>query len=108
MGTHAPEVVREKVSRLTGGSLACVLILDREFSNEELSRFYSLKADARPTPFDFTVSGRVLSYECAESDEAKWRLAAEIFLVKSFRAAAPSRSGREDTRQRFGLRPLHR
>ena len=111
-----PEVVREKVNRLTGGRLASVLILDREPTADEISRFFRLHADDRPVPTDFQISGRLVTYECAEADEAKWRLAAEIFLVKCHRtpaaiarpADAPRATGARDTRSRFGLRPLHR
>jgi hypothetical protein len=105
-----PEVIREKVNRLTGGRLACVLILDREPTGEEISRFFRLPADDRPVPTDFQVSGRVVTYECADADEAKWRLAAEIFLVKCHRDPATTKplTGARDTRSRFGLRPLHR
>jgi hypothetical protein len=103
-----PQVLREKASRLTGGRLACVLILDRELTGEALVRFYSVPSDGTPAPVDFHVSGRVVSYECPTADEARWRLAAEIFLVKSFRASLPSRSTSDDARKKFGLRPLQR
>ena len=105
---HPPQVLREKASRLTGGRLACVLILDRELSGEALARFYSVPSDGNPSAADFQISGRVVSYECAADDEARWRLAAEIFLVKSHRASQSPRSTSDDTRKRFGLRPLQR
>jgi hypothetical protein len=105
---HPPQVLREKVSRLTGGRLACVLILDRELRGESLARFYSVANDGNPSPTDFHVEGRVVSYECSADDEARWRLAAEIFLVKSHRESPASRPATDDTRAKFGLRPLHR
>jgi hypothetical protein len=105
--TKSPEVVREKVSRVGAGRLSCALIFDREFEPDEIRRFYSLSRDASPMPGDFDVQGRVLRYECAEADEAKWRLAAEILLVKSFREDAKLPSV-PDARARRGLRPLHR
>jgi hypothetical protein len=108
-GLRPPEVVRERVSRLTGDRLACALIFEREFSPEEIARFQSLRADVHPVPADFELQGRVLRYECLESDEARWRLAAEIFLVKTFRAPpAPERPRTTDARVRMGLRPLQR
>ncbi len=108
-GPHPPEVVRERVSRLAGDRLACALIFAREFSAEEIGRFRALRADEHPAPADFELEGRVLRYECLEFDEARWRLAAEIFLVKSFRPApAPRRQGSTDIRVRMGLHRLHR
>jgi hypothetical protein len=102
-----PEVVRERVSRLGAGRLACALIFDREFEREEVQRFYALPADSTPRPVDFDLGGRVLRYECDEADESRWRLAAEIFLVKSSRAPR-RRTTETDARMRRGLRPLHR
>jgi hypothetical protein len=104
-----PEVVRERVSRLGPGRLACALIFDREFHQDEIQRFYAIPHDQPPLPTDFEIAGRVLRYECDEAAEAQWRLAAEIFLVKSFRAAEPRRLTRQtDARLRLGMRPLHR
>lgn len=83
--SRLPEVVREKISRVGGGRFACALIFEREFQGDEVARFYALPSDSVPTPRDFALGGRVLSYECPEEEESQWRLAAEIFLVKSFR-----------------------
>ncbi len=80
-----PEVVREKISHLGRGRVACALIFDREFSPGEVSRFYAMRTGGAPTAGDFELAGRVLGYECDEDDEARWRLAAEILLVKCFR-----------------------
>ena len=106
--TSRPEVVREKISRMAEGHLSCALIFDREFQREELQRFYAVPSDSSPGPTDFEIAGRVLRYDCSEADEARWRLAAEIFLVKSFQAAPKRRSLDSDARQKLGLRPLHR
>jgi hypothetical protein len=103
-----PEVVREKISHVGGGRVSCALIFGREFSSEEVSGFYAVRAEEPPAAADFEVAGRVIRYDCAETDEPKWRLAAEIFLVKSFRAAPRRRSPDSDARARLGLRPLQR
>jgi hypothetical protein len=117
-----PEIVREKTSRLTGGRLACTLILERELTFDEIRRFYALPEGDSPRPIDFQLEGRLLRYDCAPDDEAKWRLSAQIYLVKSFRtaaspspvAAAPasasasSRRPKTDVRRRMGLHSLHR
>jgi hypothetical protein len=103
-----PEVVRERVSRLGGGRLSCALILDRELRSDEVQRFYTLPHDAPPLPTDFELAGRVLRYECDEADESRWRLAAEIFLVKALREAPRRRTTETDARVKRGLRPLHR
>jgi hypothetical protein len=105
--SRRPEVVREKISRSGPGRLSCALIFDREFQREEVLRFYALRSDAPPAPTDFEIGGRVMRYDCAEADEARWRLAAEIFLVKSSRPA-PKRTPDSDARLKLGLRPLHR
>jgi hypothetical protein len=84
--------VREKLSRLGDGRVAGTLIFDREFSGREVSRFYALRSDGQLNPGDFQLAGRVLQYECPEDDEARWRLAAEIFLVKSFEAKPSGRA----------------
>jgi len=105
----SPEVVRERISRLGAGRLSCALIFDREFDREEIVRFYALEHDASPGPMDFEIEGRVLRYECDEADEARWRLAAEIFLVKASRdVSARRRTTATDARVKRGLRPLHR
>ena len=67
--TRSPEVVREKLSRLGDGRVAGALIFDREFSGREVSRFYALRSDGELNPSDFQLAGRVLQYECRESDE---------------------------------------
>jgi hypothetical protein len=103
-----PEIVREKISPVGGGRVSCALIFGREFSSEEVSRFYAVRAEEPPGATDFEVAGRVIRYDCAETDEPKWRLAVEIYLVKSFRAAPKSRSTESDVRRRLGLRPLQR
>ena len=103
-----PEVVREKVSRVSSGRLSCALIFDRELRSDEIQRFYALRHDTPPLPTDFEIAGRVLRYECDEADEAQWRLAAQIFLVKSFRAVPKRRTTETDTRVKLGMRPLHR
>lgn len=90
--TRSPEVVREKLSRLGDGRVAGTLIFDREFSGREVSRFYALRSDGELNPGDFQLAGRVLQYECSESDEPRWRLAAEIFMVKSFQAKPSGRA----------------
>lgn len=105
--TKHPEVVREKASRLGAGRLSCALIFDREFDRDEIQRFHALEHDEPPLPTDFEIEGRVLRYECDEADEAKWRLAAEIYLVKSFRATK-RRSTETDARAKRGMRPLFR
>ena len=71
------------------GRVSCAVILDRELSRDEVTRFYFLESDRRPAPMDFDVAGRVIAWECPREDEARWRLALEIFLVKSFRAEVP-------------------
>ena len=106
--TRPPEVIREKVSRTAGGRLTCALIFDRELQRDEIARFYSERTDVSPTPMDFEITGRVMRYDCFEADEARWRLAAEIFLVKSFRGQPKPRTRETDTRLRLGLRPLQR
>lgn len=106
--TGAPEIVREKASRLTGGRLSCTLILERELSAEEIRRFYSVAGGDAPRPMDFQLEGRLLRYDCPPEDEAKWRLSAQIYLVKSFRAAAPARRTTTDVRRRMGLPTLYR
>jgi hypothetical protein len=103
-----PEVVREKISHVGGGRVSCALIFGREFSSEEVSRFYAMRGEETPAATDFEIGGRVIRYDCEETDEAKWRLAVEIFLVKSFRAAPKRRSTESDVRGRLGLRPLQR
>src|SRR6266550_8740670 len=99
-GHRPPEVVRERVSRLGGERLSCALIFEREFSPEETARFYAVPADGLPAPANFEVESRVIRYDCPEDDEARWRLAAVIFLVKAFRQAPPRRQTSTDVRRR--------
>ena len=103
-----PEIVREKSSRLTGGRLACTLILERELTLDEMRRFYAVVSTDVPRPVDFLLEGRLVRYDCAPEDEAKWRLAAQIYLVKSFRAAVPARRTTTDVRRRLGLPSIPR
>lgn len=108
----APAVVRQKETRLTGGRVVCTLIFDRPLSSEELTRFYRQPANGRPIPLDFLIEGRNARFECEPAEEAKWRLAFEIYFVKAFRVESP-RSGAErpsratGIRTRAGLRKLH-
>ena len=104
----SPEIVREKTSRLTGGRLSCTLILERELTAEEIRRFHALPSDDTPRAVDFLVEGRLIRYDCLAEDEAKWRLAAQIFLVKSFRGVPAPRRSTVDVRRRMGLPSLHR
>lgn len=89
---RSPEVVREKLSHLGDGRVSGTLIFDREFSGREVSRFYALRGDGDLKPADFQVAGRVLQYECPEADEPRWRLAAQIYLVRCFEAKSPARA----------------
>ncbi len=102
-----PEAVRERVDRLGGGRLACAVVFDREFTAEEVRRFLAFRSDGEPGPTQFRLEGRVVRYECAEADEARWRLALEILLVKALRERRESRPT-GDLRVRFGLRPIPR
>ena len=93
-----PEVVRERVDPLPGGRASAAVIFGRELSREEIARFYLVEAVSRPYPMDFDVAGRVVSWECRRDEAERWRLALEIFLVKSFRGetrdGAPRPAGR--------------
>jgi len=80
-----PEVVRERVDVVGPGLVSCAVILGRELSRDEIARFYMVESAGRPAAMDFEVAGRVVAWECRREDEARWRLALEIFLVKSFR-----------------------
>ena len=102
-----PEAVRERVDRLGGGRLACAVIFDREFTPEEVRRIAARPGDAGPAASDFRFEGRVVRYECSEADEARWRLALEILLVKALRERRESRPT-GDLRARMGLRPIPR
>ena len=101
-----PEAIRERVDRLTGGRLACAVIFDREFTAEEVRRFLSLTSAGEPAPARFRLDGRIVRYECPEAEEARWRLALEILVVKSHREGARPR--RPDARSQLGLRPIPR
>ena len=103
-----PQVVREKISRLTGSRVSAALVCDRDFSADELARFRRIETTDIPGPADFQIEGRVVRYECEAAEEPKWRLAFEIFLVKTGRTASTS-TPRPSTgiRNRAGLRKLH-
>jgi len=107
--TRPPQAVRERVDRLGGGRLGCAVIFDREFSPEEVRRIAALPRDGGPaaSASDFRFEGRVVRDECAEVDEARWRLALEILLVKALRERRESRPT-GDLRARMGLRPIPR
>jgi len=106
--SRLPEVVREKISRVPGGRFSCALIFERELLRDEIARFYALPSDSSPAPRDFDLGGRVLSYECPEEQESQWRLAAEIFLVKAFRATVPQQPIDADLLHRPAPRPPQR
>jgi hypothetical protein len=89
-----PEVVRERTDGVGAGIVSCAVIFDRELTHDEIARFYLVDGAGRPAPMDFEVSGRVIAWECRREDEARWRLALEIFLVKSFRDDAVEKSRR--------------
>ena len=105
------EVRRQTSDRLAGGKLSCAVVFDREFTPEEMRRFYQLPTSDEPNPLAFTFEGRVVRYICPEIDEPKWRLALEIYMVKTFRqtteVAKPHPPGSRDTRTSLGLRKLH-
>ena len=93
-----PEVVRERADLLPGGRASCALILDRELTRDEIARFYLVEASGRPFPMDFDVAGRVIAWECGRDEAERWRLALEIFLVKSFRGETRDGGGRRSGR----------
>ena len=95
---RSPEVVREKLSHLGDGRVSGTLIFDREFSGREVSRFYAQRSDGDLNPGDFQVAGRVLQYECPEADEPRWRLAAQIYIVKCFQTKGPARASEPQRR----------
>ncbi len=105
------EVQRQKSDRLAGGKVACAIVFDREFTEEEKRRFFLIPAAELPGPFEFSFDGRVVRYVSPEEDEPRWRLALEIFLVKTFRqttdAPKPKPGGKRETRAKLGLRKLH-
>lgn len=105
--SRPPEALRERVDRLAGGRLACAVIFDREFTAEELRRFLALTSAGEPAPARFRLEGRIARYECPEAEEARWRLALEILVVKAHRASARSRRA-GDARTRLGLPPIPR
>jgi hypothetical protein len=104
-----PEVVRDKVSRLTGSRVSVALVCDRDFSPDEVAQLRRIEATEAPRPSDFNVEGRIVRYECEADDEPKWRLAFEIFLVKLARSAPKPAAARPTagTRTQAGLRKLH-
>jgi hypothetical protein len=102
-----PAVVRQKTARLTQGRVAITLVFDRDLSAEEMGRFYRQTASDRPAPLDYFIEGRLARYECEPEDEAKWRLAFEIYFVKAFREPNPEKPRDTGIRARAGLRKLH-
>jgi|SRR5215471_9214603 len=103
-----PQVVREKVSRLTGSRVSVALVCDRDFAPDELARLRGIEAAEAPRPTDFGVEGRIVRYECEADEEPKWRLAFEIYLVKMGRSVPrpPSRPT-AGIRTQAGMRKLH-
>lgn len=93
-----PEVVRERADLLPGARASCALILDRELTRSEIARFYLVESTERPYPMDFDVAGRVIAWECRSDEAERWRLALEIFLVKSFRGDAADAAARRGGR----------
>ena len=102
-----PQAVRERVDRLGGGRLACAVIFDREFTPEEVRRFLNFRGESELGPAHYRLEGRIVRYECPEAEEARWRLALEILLVKALREKRDSRPT-GDLRARLGLRPIPR
>ena len=102
-----PQAIRERASRLTGGRISCAVVFDREFTPTEIERFYALPAGEEPLPSRFTFDSRLVRYDCAEDEEARWRLALEIFVVKSFRQSAGGPPTDPGIRTRLGFRKLH-
>jgi hypothetical protein len=102
-----PQVVREKISRLTGTRIAVALVCDRDFTSEELGCFYRLASDSEPRPRDFQIESRIVRYECEADEAPKWRLAFEIFIVKSARPEQASPRPTSGIRHRTGMRRLH-
>ena len=102
-----PHVVREKTSRLTGTRIAVALVCDRDFTSEEMSRFFSMSSENEPRPEDFQIESRIIRYECEAEDEPRWRLAFEIFLAKSARPETVSSRTTGGIRDRARMRRLH-
>lgn len=108
LNTRPLEVQRQKSDRLAGGKVSCAIVFDREFTGEEMRRFYLLPVPEVPNPLEFTFGGRVVRYMCPEEDEPKWRLALEILMVKTFRQTTTvPKPGPRETRAKHGLRKLH-
>ena len=105
--SRAPEAVRERMDRLTGGRLACTVIFDREFTPEEVRGFHAEPGTGEPTSKRFRIEGRIVRYECPAGEEARFRLALEILVVKAHRASTRPRRP-TDARTRLGLRPIPR
>ena len=104
-----PQVVREKVSRLTGSRVSVALVCDRDFSPDEVARLRRIETTEELRPSDFNVEGRIVRYECQADEEPKWRLAFEILLVKMARSAPKPAAARPTAgiRSQAGLRRLH-
>ncbi len=102
------EVRRQKTDRLAGGKVACAIVFDREFTELEKRRFYLIETAQPPSPLEFSFDGRVVRYLALEDDEPRWRLALEIFLVKTFRQTAEvPKPPTRDTRTKMRMRKLH-
>jgi hypothetical protein len=102
-----PQVVREKISRLTGCRVSVALVCDRDFSPDELDRFFRIPSTESPRPQDFQIEARVVRYECEAEDEPRWRLAFEIYLVKAARPETVSSRSTGGIRDRARMRRLH-
>ncbi|HEX7253161.1 MAG TPA: hypothetical protein VF376_09790 [Thermoanaerobaculia bacterium] len=103
-----PQVVREKVSRLTGSRVSVALVCDRDFSSDELAGFRRLQSGEKPDSADFSIEGRIVRYECEADEEPKWRLGFEILLVKMARSVPkPVPRTSAGIRTQAGLRKLH-
>lgn len=104
------EVQRQKNDPLPGGKVACAIVFDREFTDQEKQRFFATQSAEPPSPSEFSFDGRVVRYVAPEEDDPKWRLALEIFLVKTFRQTTDlpkPKPGKRDTRAKLGMRKLH-
>ena len=102
-----PQVVREKMSRLTGSRVSVALVCDRDLTPDELQRFFSLPSEDSPRPEDFQIETRIVRYECEAEDEPRWRLAFEIFLVKCARSVPEPSHPTSGIRDRARMRRLH-
>lgn len=103
-----PVVVREKTSRLTGSRIATTLVLDREFTSDELGKFYRFHVDEGPRPTDFEVDGRTVRFECDAENGEKWRRAFEASVARACGPAGPAAPRpTSGIRERSGFRKLH-